>query len=48
MDPFVRYRLLGASWEDDIFAWISIGIDPAVDKKIIPAAMNTGEGSVAE
>lgn len=37
-DPMVQYMLLGDKLEDGIFAWITIGIDPAVSHYVESAA----------
>ncbi|KAL3459982.1 putative dioxygenase [Aspergillus heterothallicus] len=47
IDPFLEYVLLGDSLSDGIFAWISVAIDPTVDKEVSTAAYLTEDGGVA-
>ncbi|KAL3445827.1 Intradiol ring-cleavage dioxygenase [Aspergillus insuetus] len=46
IDPFMEYVLLGDSLSDGIFAWISVAIDPTVDKEVSTAAYYTEDGGV--
>ncbi|KAL2809102.1 Intradiol ring-cleavage dioxygenase [Aspergillus granulosus] len=47
IDPFMEYVLLGDSLSDGIFAWISVAIDPTVDREVSTAAYYTEDGGVA-
>lgn len=42
-DDFVEYIFLGDDVSDGVFAWISIGIDPTMDREV-EAAGRLGEG----
>jgi hypothetical protein len=46
IDPFMEYVLLGDNLNDGIFAWISVAIDPTVDKEVSTAAYYTEDGGV--
>lgn len=43
-DPFVNYVLLGDSLEDGIFAWITIGVNPAASYNATAAAVLGANG----
>ncbi|KAG2835563.1 hypothetical protein PC129_g3321 [Phytophthora cactorum] len=46
-DPIMEYTLLGASVEDGIFAWISVGVDMRMAKSVSAASTITTNGGVA-
>ncbi|KAJ5757324.1 uncharacterized protein N7511_006018 [Penicillium nucicola] len=47
IDPFMEYVYLGDDISDGIFAWISVAVNPTVDRDVTPAAYNTEEGGIA-
>lgn len=41
--PFVEYFFLGEDVRDGVFAWVSVGIDPSMEREV-EAAGTWGEG----